>query len=39
LPQERIDKSNLRCSLTAEEERRLSKIEAIAAKLRRGENV
>jgi hypothetical protein len=39
LLQERIDKSNLRCSLTAEEERRLSKIEAIAAKLRRRENL
>ena len=37
--QECIDKSNLRCSLTAEEERRLLKIESIAAKLRRGKNV
>ena len=39
LLQERIDKTNPRRTLTAEEERRLSKIEAIAAKLKRGENV
>jgi hypothetical protein len=39
LLQESIDKSNLRCALTAEEERRLLKIESIAAKLRRGKNV
>ena len=39
LLQERIDKSNPRRTLTAEEERRLAKLEAIAAKLKRGENV
>ena len=37
--QERFDKANPRRTLTAEEHRRLSKIEAIAAKLKRGENV
>ena len=37
--QERIDKTNPRRTLTAEEERPLSKIEAIADKLKRGENV
>ena len=37
--QERIDKTNPRRTLTAEEERRLSKLEAIVAKLKRGENV
>jgi len=37
--QERIDKTNPRRTLTAEEERRLSKIEAIVAKLKRGDNV
>jgi hypothetical protein len=36
---ERIDKANLRRTLTAEEEKRLSKLEAIFSKLRRGENV
>ena len=36
---ERIDKANPRRTLTAEEKRQLSKLEAIAAKLRRGENV
>ena len=39
LLQERIEKANPRRTLTAEEERRLSKLEAIAAKLKRGENV
>ena len=39
LLQERIDKTNPRRTLTAEEERRLSKLEAIVAKLKRGENV
>ena len=36
---ERIDKANPRHTLTAEEERRLSKLEAIVSKLKRGENV
>ena len=36
---ERIDKANLRRTLTAEEEKRLSKLEAIFSKLTRGENV
>jgi len=36
---ERIDKANPRNTLTAEEERRLSKLEAIVSKLKRGENV
>ena len=39
LLQERIAKANPRRTLTAKEHRRLSKIEAIAAKLKRGENV
>ena len=39
LLQERIDKANPRRTLTAEEERRLSKLEAIVSKLKRGENV
>jgi hypothetical protein len=39
LLQERIDKTNPRRTLTAKEERRLSKIEAIVAKLKRGDNV
>tara|TARA_B100000902_G_C27001257_1_gene759995 strand:+ start:26 stop:751 length:726 start_codon:yes stop_codon:yes gene_type:complete len=39
LLQERIDKANPRRTLTAEESNRLSKLEAIADKLRRGENV
>ena len=39
LLQERIDKANPRRLLTIEEERRLSRLEAIAAKLKRGENV
>ena len=39
LLQERIDKSNPRRTLTAEENKRLSKLDAIADKLKRGENV
>ena len=39
LLQERLDKTNPRRTLTAKEERRLSKIEAIVAKLKRGDNV
>ena len=36
---ERIDKANPRRKLTAKEKRILSKLEVIAAKLKRGENV
>mgnify|MGYP000465618328 CR=1 FL=1 len=39
LQQERIEKANPRSELTAEETKRLAKLEAIADKLRRGENV
>jgi hypothetical protein len=39
LLQERIEKPNLRRELTAEESKRLSKLETIADKLKRGENV
>ena len=39
LMQEHIDETNPRRPLTAEEQRRLSKLEAIAAKLNRGETV
>ena len=39
LLQERIEKTNPRRTLTAEEQRRLSKLESIATKLKRGENV
>ncbi len=39
LLQERIDKENPRRNLTAEETKRLTKLEAIADKLKRGENV
>ena len=39
LLQERIEKTNPRRDLTAEETKRLKKLEAIADKLRRGENV
>jgi len=39
LLQERIDKANPRRSLTTEEAKRLAKLEAIADKLKRGENV
>ncbi|MDC0869646.1 hypothetical protein OAP82_11565, partial [Paracoccaceae bacterium] len=39
LLQERIEKANPRRELTVDEERRLSKLKAIAANLRRGENV
>ena len=39
LLQERIDKANPRRELTNEEEKRLARLEAIADKLKRGENV
>ena len=39
LLQERIEKANPRRKLTAEEAKRLAKLEAIAEKLKRGENV
>ena len=39
LLQERIDKANPRRKLTAEEAKRLNKLEAIADNFRRGENV
>ena len=39
LLQERIDKANPRRELTAEEAKRLARLEAIAEKLKRGENV
>ena len=39
LLQERIEKANPRRKLTAEETKRLAKLEAIAEKLKRGENV
>ena len=39
LLQERIEKANPPRELTAEESNRLSKLEAIAVKLKRGENV
>ena len=39
LLQERIEKSNPRRELTAEETKRLHKLEGIADKLKRGENV
>ena len=39
LLQERIEKANPRRTLTAEEAKRLSKLEAIADKVKRGENV
>ena len=37
--QEQIDKANPRRNLTAEETKRLAKLEAMADKLKRGENV
>ena len=37
--QERIDKANPRLTLSVEEQKRLAKLEAIADKLKRGENV
>ena len=37
--QERIEKANPRRNLTAEEGKRLKKLQAIADKLKRGENV
>ena len=39
LPQERIEKANPRRKLTAEEAKRLAKLESIADKLKHGENV
>ena len=39
LLQERIEKANPRRELTTEETKRLNKLEAIANKLKRGENV
>ena len=39
LLQERVDKANPRRELTTEETKRLAKLEAIADKLKRGENV
>ena len=39
LLQERIEKANQRRKLTAEEAKRLAKLDAIANKLKRGENV
>ena len=39
LLQERIEKANVRRNLTAEECKRLNKLEAIANKLKSGENV
>ena len=36
---ERLEKTNLRRKLTAEETKRLNRVEAIAEKLKRGENV
>jgi len=39
LLQERIEQANPRRELTAEEAKRLSKLEVIANKLKRGENV
>jgi len=39
LLQERIDRSNPRRKLTADESKRLAKLEAVAGKLKRGENV
>ena len=39
LLQERIEKVNQRRKLTCEESKRLAKLEAIADKLKRGENV
>ena len=39
LLQERIEKANPRRELTAEETKRLNKLEGIADKLKRGENV
>ena len=39
LLQERIEKANPRRKLSTEEIKRLAKLEAIAAKLKRGENV
>jgi hypothetical protein len=39
LHKERIEKANLRLKLTAKETKHLAKVEAIAEKLKHGENV
>ena len=39
LLQERLDKTNPRRTLTAEEQKRLAKLEGIVERLKRGENV
>lgn len=39
LLQERLDKANPRRTLTAEEQKRLAKLEGIVERLKRGENV
>ena len=39
LLQERIEKTNLRRELTTEETKRINKLEGIADKLKRGQNV
>jgi hypothetical protein len=39
LLQERLDKANPRRTLTAEEQKRLAKLEGIVERLQRGENV
>ena len=39
LLQERLEKTNPRLTLTAEEQKRLAKLEEIAERLKRGENV
>ena len=39
LLQERIDRANPRRALTAEEQKRLAKLEGIVERLKRGENV
>ena len=39
LPQERFEKSNTRRQMTTDETKRFNKLEAIADKLKRGENV
>ena len=39
LLQERIDRANPRCTLTAEEQKQLSTLEGIDSMLKRGENV
>ena len=39
LLQERLDKANPHCTLTAEEQKRLAKLEGMVERLKRGENV